>query len=182
MRCWAFGRRRSRQGVRASAAFAERGKPRELLPEEQSALDVAEARGTRTYETAGEQLFTAEERLAREESYRGSLPREEAAAYEVGSYRPPKRIDQAEVLRVLKKPGFERTAGDLVVLRAGRPGGKAMPEALMLLGAAGIGATAGGLLGDDALRGAGLGGAGAGGPPGGVGGVGGGGGARARGG
>src|SRR3990167_3425334 len=143
----------------AQAAFAERGKPRELLPEEQSALDVAEARGTRTYETAGEQLFTAEERLAREESYRGSLPREEAAAYEVGSYRPPKRIDQAEVLRVLKKPGFERTAGDLVVLRAARQEGKAMPEALMLLGAAGIGATAGGLLDDDALRGAVLGGA-----------------------
>jgi hypothetical protein len=80
-------------------------------------------------------------------------------ALELPLPKRPERIGQAEILRIMQKPGHQRTAEDLITLRqARREGGKATPEALMLLGAAGLGATAGAMLDDETLRGATLGG------------------------
>lgn len=139
-------------------AFSETGRPRELTEAEQGQLDVAEARGSRIFDTPGESLFTAEERMARSKAFEESLPKdEEGSSYEVGSKQLSKRVGQAEVLRILQKPGFERTPEDLIVLRAARQEGKASPEALALLSAAGIGAAVGVALDDDKLRGAMLG-------------------------
>jgi len=134
----------------------ERGPSGEPLP--------PELEGRRTFVDRAESEFVAGEREAQGRAYRETergieYPPPEGSAYEIGSSPRPERIGQAEVLRVLQKPGFERTAEDLLVLRRARQEGKASPEAMMLLGAAGIGAAVGGLLDDEALRGAVLGGA-----------------------
>lgn len=115
------------------------------------------------YGSAAESAFRADERLSNEAIYREGLERDRIGGepYEVGS-RPPNqdRIGQAEILRILQKPGHQRSAEDLITLREARKqGGNTTMEAQMLLGAAGIGATVGATLDDDALRGAVLGGA-----------------------
>lgn len=113
------------------------------------------------YVDIDESIFKAEERAALPEP--GDLPVERrigGTAYEVGSAARPERIGQAEILRVLQKPGFERTAEDLLLLRRAKAeGGNVSPEVPLLLSAAGIGAAIGAELDDDALRGAVLGGA-----------------------
>jgi len=84
---------------------------------------------------------------AAESSQRPFLPIEELS--EAGKFR--------EGARILQTPPHERTALDLARLRRLREGGSASPELLGLLGVAGLGATAGAALSDDALRGAGVG-------------------------
>lgn len=59
-----------------------------------------------------------------------------------------------EGARILQTPPHERTAADLARLRRLREGGEASPELIGLLTTAGLGATAGAALDDDALRGA----------------------------
>jgi hypothetical protein len=136
------------------AAFT-RGPGEEPLPAE------VEARGTRQYGDIGESQFYADERtrMAEEQQARGAAGEPQAVPYEVPEVRPeaPERIAHRELLNVLQKPGFERTAEDLLLLRRAREGGKASPEELALLSAAGIGAAAGAALDDNALRGATLG-------------------------
>ncbi len=96
-------------------------------------------------------------RLLLEENARGALDVEARAAEQA---KQPERIGQAEILRIMQKPGYERTAEDLITLReARRQGGNVRPEVPLLLSAAGLGAIAGAELSDDDLRGALLGGA-----------------------
>lgn len=126
-----------------------------ITPEEQAVLDL---RRTREYGSAEESQFTAEERLSNEEAYRKQGEgADTSVAYEPTGERP-ERIGQAYILRIMQKPGFERTAEDLITLRKARQEGKASPEALMLLAAGGIGAAVGAELTDDHLKGAALGG------------------------
>ena len=136
------------------AAFT-RGPGEEPLPPE------IEARGTRQYGDVGESQFYADERTRMEAEQRAREAGEEpqAVPYEVPEARPepPERIAHRELLNVLQKPGFERTADDLLLLRRAREGGKASTEELALLSAAGIGATAGAALDEETLRGATLG-------------------------
>jgi len=110
-----------------------------------------------------ESQFRAGERMDREAAYTAEQAdpavRIGGEAYEIGSKQTPERIGQAEILSIMQKPAFERTAEDLITLREARKeGGNASPEALMLLSAAGIGAAAGAMT-DEKLQGAILGGA-----------------------
>lgn len=121
----------------------------------------AEVEGLRgqEYVDAAEAQFRAEERLQRESLMNQNDPLAQGeTTYETGTSAVPERVGQAEILRIMKKPGFERTAEDLITLRKARQEGKASPEALALLTTAGIGAAAGGLLDEDKLRGASIGG------------------------
>lgn len=109
----------------------------------------------------GESQFRAGERISNEAAFAAEAEKGRigGTAYEPGAAPRPERVGQAEVLRIMQKPGWERTAEDLITLRAARQEGKATPEAAMLLGSAGIGAVVGAELDDNALRGAALGGA-----------------------
>jgi hypothetical protein len=143
-------------------AYTGAGKDRRLSAEEQGQLDVAEASGARFFERPEEADFFAGERLANEAELaaRDADPanRIGGTPYEVGSKPTPERVGQGEILRILQKPGFERTAEDLLTLRrASKEEGFAKPEALALLSAAGIGALVGAPLDDNHLRGATLG-------------------------
>jgi len=124
----------------------------------------------REYDSILESIAKADERMGAEaawvweqnwrllqEDARGALDVEARAAEQA---KQPERIGQAEILRIMQKPGHERTAEDLITLReARRQGGNVRPEVPLLLSAAGLGAIAGAELSDDDLRGALLGGA-----------------------
>ncbi len=108
--------------------------------------------------SVAESQFRAEERLGNQRDFTdhpAALEEEQARGegYQVGSRPQPERIGQAEILRILQKPGHERSAEDLITLRAARKQeGKADMTTVGLLAAAGIGATAGILYNDDDLR------------------------------
>lgn len=107
-------------------------------------------------------IKTAQERAGLRENQRVPTRAEELGGTVYDSAAEPQtpaRIGQAEILRIMQKPGFERTADDLITLREARKeGGNVSKDALMLLNAAGIGAAVGGVLDDEKLRGAVLGG------------------------
>ena len=118
-------KRTARMRSDVNAAFAGKGKQRGLTPEEQYSLDVAEARGTRFYESYAEMEQALDERTRQEALLRGDMERraraEEAArSYELGSKVETDPITQADMLRILGKPGWERTAEDLITLREAR--------------------------------------------------------------
>lgn len=157
-------------GIRTPAEQAKITRQRRKDAQEAFGKDKLAAEGS-DYVDIGESIFRAEERLANEARYReaeaGAADRAGGEAYQLPTEAQraarPERIGQAEILRIMQKPGFERTAEDLMVLREARKqGGKASPEALMLLSAAGLGAAAGAAADEeDMLRGAFLGGSGA---------------------
>ena len=123
------------------------------------------------YGSIEESQFRADERMRNSQDFEASLARQRAAEDTSvpldteAMPKKPERIGQAEILRILQKPGHERTAEDLITLREVRKqGGKMDPTVAALMASAGIGATVGATLDDDHLRGAFLGAATAGTP------------------
>lgn len=129
--------------------FGPKGPTEEPLPPE------IEGQRGREYQDAGESAHYADERMQREGAYTGET---EAADIAGEAARRDRPVGQAEILEVMRKAPEERTADDIATLRKAHQEGKASPEALMLVTAAGLGALAGEALDDEKLRGATLGG------------------------
>ena len=95
-----------------------RGPSEEPLPIE------LEMEGRRTYPTIEESVFKAEERLQREaetgkpEAFQNGTIDDGGTAYEIGSAAKKEGVSPGDILRILKKPGFERSAEDLIKLRS----------------------------------------------------------------
>jgi hypothetical protein len=129
-------------------------------------VDIAESQfraGERAQRAREFEGIPLEERVGGTVYEAGKPPEPGAVPYEVGSHKPVERLSPGEAfrdaVRILSVPGHQRTALDIARLRRIREAGAASPELTGLLATAGIGAAAGALLDDEALRGAVLGGA-----------------------
>ncbi len=103
------------------------------------------------YGSIDESIFRADERMRNEADFaEAGRDKTQATPYEVGSVgRQP--YSQAEVLRIMQKPGYERTAEDLITLREARKQeGSQLPKGTAALTAAGVTGTL--ALQDDDLR------------------------------
>lgn len=112
--------------------------------------------------------FAAEERVSRHDNWtkeaaRAEALQENARSVEVPGMPKPEQVTWGDALRVLKKPGHERTAEDLITLRYfNKERGEVDPRLLARMAAAGIGIAGGVWLDPDRpIEGAILGAAGA---------------------
>lgn len=140
----------------ARAALTGVGRQRQLTPDEQAALDVAEARGIREYSTPEEAAFYADERLRNAEmaaqAYKAATE-QVASAQPAAAGKPRIKLKLApelaglemtpEMEAALDKPPYQRSAAEKGLLQRWHDSWLKLPEetrtAIMAGGAAGLG-------------------------------------------